>query len=145
MSQKRFFLQCILYHSPPCSLVSNRIGSSPESCQAVLLLVQWLSVHTGYHWAVYCSSLLHPFGSCSITIFKSQEPLMELNPGFLGTYSHSPEDQPPSWDIAMEVAPRSPAEILTDFSPPFLDGLLSIFCSCPLKTSPSQLLFLKLA
>lgn len=33
-------------------------GSAPGLCPAVLLLVQWLFVYTGYLWAIHCSGLL---------------------------------------------------------------------------------------
>lgn len=45
----------------------------------------------------------------------------------------------------MEVPHRSPAEILTEFYPPFLVGVLAFFSPGPQEPSPSQLLSLQLA
>lgn len=70
---------------------------------------------------------------------------MRLNPASLGTYGHSPEGWPPPRDTAMEAPPRSLAEMLTDFSPPFLVGVLSFPSPGPQKPSPSQLLSVQLA
>lgn len=58
---------------------------------------------------------------------------MGLNPTPLGIYILLKA-------IPMEVAPRSPGEVLTGFSPPFLGGLFSFPSPGPQKSFPSQLL-----